>query len=482
MPESLYFDLSPTQHEFVMSDAHLVQLMGPMGEGKTFASVAGLIAHAARCGKGIRTALVRDTFQNIKTSTIPDLRDYLGAWIRFYDGEKKATILSNPRVELDFFGIDDEASISKLQGPQYAAIWLEEPAPIYEKANAGLPREVFNMAVARAARQRETVPRVQISQNPSDEDHWTSELADEPDGVYASYEDPDTGEVSEIIKKTFWIAPGENKRLSGLARASNIAAFKNDPAKYARYVEGKTAEVTRGKKVTPGYNEKIHYSRHVLPVLPGEAFMFWDSWQHPTCVLAQYTARGQLIVHDIVLDSGLGTKELVEEQLEPFLRTMKWKDKIKTWRLIGDFSMRIPDQSSVRSSAAKYLEKKFGVRFEPGPGRWTTIREHLNYCFKRLINEGEPAVLLSRSAVKLHKALKGGWHYKVDNSGRIMGDKPVKNQHSHPGDAFANGISVLMPYQGIADVPKVSREKNMQAAMSYRGGNYSRGRRQSGGR
>ena len=327
--------------------------------------------------------------------------------------------------------------------------------------------------------------RVQVTQNPSDDEHWTSELAEEPDGVYASYEDPFTGEVFEIVKRTFWIQAGENRFLSGLTRAANIAAFKKDPAKYARYVEGKTAEVYKGKKVTPGYNPAIHFSSQILPVLEGEAFQFWDSWQFPTCVLAQYSARGQLIVHDAVLKEGVGTKELIEEELEPFLRTRKWKDKVKSWRIIGDFSMRTPDQSSVRSSAAKYLEKRFGSRFEPGPARWTTIREHLNHCFKRLINEGEPAVILSRSAVKLHKALKGGWHYKVDNSGRRVegSDKPVKDQHSHPGDAFANGISVLMPYQGLAPVKNISRKDNMRTAMSYRGGNFGRsaGQQKRGG-
>ncbi|GAG56989.1 unnamed protein product, partial [marine sediment metagenome] len=169
MRDDLVFDLSPTQYQFVTSNSHIVHLLGPMGEGKTFAGVAGLIAHAQRCRSNIRTALVRDTFQNIKTSTIPDIRDYLGPWVIFRDGEKKMVIKSTPQVECDLFGIDDPASISKLQGPQYACVWLEEPAPIYEKVNAGLPKEVFSLALARAARQRDTKMRVQITQNPADD-------------------------------------------------------------------------------------------------------------------------------------------------------------------------------------------------------------------------------------------------------------------------------------------------------------------------
>jgi len=94
--DDLRFKLHPMQLKYVTSNAHIVQIIGPMGEGKTYASVAGLIAHAHRCGKNIRAALVRDTFQNIKTSTIPDVHDYLGSWVQFKDGFKKMVIKSTP--------------------------------------------------------------------------------------------------------------------------------------------------------------------------------------------------------------------------------------------------------------------------------------------------------------------------------------------------------------------------------------------------
>jgi hypothetical protein len=470
--DNLRFDLSPTQYRYVTSDAHIVQLVGPMGEGKTFASVAGMIAHAQRCGRDIRAALVRDTFQNIKTSTVPDIREYLGSWVQFSDGYKKMVIHSTPKVECDLFGIDDEASISKLQGPQYALIWLEEPAPIYEKANAGLPREVFNMALARASRQRGTIMRVQISHNPADEEHWVSLLAEEPE-EYMSIED-DEGRWITITKKTFWIPRGENKYLGAITRAANMAAFKDDPAKWERYVEGRTASVHLGKKVTPGYHQETHFADTVLPVYSGEAMQFWDSWQHPACVLAQYTPAGQLVIHDVLIAEQAGVKELAEEKLEPLLATPKWKNRVTSWRIMGDTTMQTADQSSVRSSTAKLLEGMYDTRFEPGPAHWHTIKESLNPPFKRLLDNGKPLILLSRSAVILHRALKGGWHYKTDNNGNIIGEKPVKDHHSHPGDAFANGIAVLMPHNVRKAFQMRSEKERMKRAMSYRGGNFSK--------
>ncbi|MBC2712045.1 MAG: hypothetical protein HGJ94_13995 [Desulfosarcina sp.] len=485
----LVFDLSPTQLDFVMCEDQLVQIMSGMGEGKTFAGVAACIVHAQRCGKNIRGALIRDTFQNIKISTLPDIQEVLGRnWCRVSDQGKKLHILTSPGVELDLFGIDDEASISKLQGPQYAIIWLEEPAPILERANAGLPRDVLNMAIARASRQPGTVMRVQITQNPADEDHWTSKLSEEPDGEYSRYEDPDTGEVSAVMKKTFHIRPGENKYLPGMTRAANLAAFQDDPAKMARYVEGQIASVNRGKKVTPKYNPAIHYCSRILPVIKGELLTLWDGWHHPTCILAQYMPTGQLVIHDVVEDDGLtAVAELCPERLDPLLNTPKYRGKITSVRAIGDESMATPDQSTRNQSAAKvvvnYLEKKFrarGLTFERGPKSWTLRRESVNNSFSGLIGEGIPKVVLSRSAVGLHRALRGGWHYKTDNNGKVVGDKPVKDQYSHPGDAFGHGMSILMPYLPAMTGRKVSKEQGMKVARSYATGSYRRQRKAVG--
>jgi hypothetical protein len=56
---------------------------------------------------------------------------------------------------------------------------------------------------------------------------------------------------------------------------------------------------------------------------------------------------------------------------------------------------------------------------------------------------------------QLDKALSGGWCFKVDNAGNVMGDIPLKNDGSHVGDAFANAVNVLLP----------SRTKEMNRAL-----------------
>lgn len=464
-------------HRYLMGDFTVTH--------NTVAGIAGCYAHAQRFGKVITGAVVRDTLQNIKTSTIPSMRKLLGKYVRIFDDNKKATLFAKPNVpcvELDLFGVDSEESVTKLQGTEYAIIWLEEPAPVEEKANAGLPKSVFKMAVARAAREAGTAPRVQITQNPSDDDHWTAELEDEPE-IYAEYTDPASGEVFRIIKECFNIKPGENKYLSGLSRAANIAAFKDDPAKFARYVEGKTASTQRGKKVTPAYDENVHFSKVVLPVYADQQLItMWDGWHHPSCILGQYNPKGQLVLHDACIGDGMGAEDLIEDMLMPLLLSSKYRGKIFNLRIIGDPSMCTPDQSSVRRVTSKIIEKmlaRYGrPRFERGPVRWPARRDPVNQCFKRRINaEGLPAVVISRSAVALHRAFKGGWHYKTDNSGRVIGDKPMQDKHDHPGQAFAYGIAKLMPYNPARNYKRIMAAvaaANRRRAASYAGNNFRR--------
>ena len=475
MAEPLVFDLSPTQSDFVHSDAEIVMIMGEMGSGKTYAALVAVMAHAARCEKPIRGALIRDTHQNIKISTVPDIKEALGNRVTFHDDCKKMIIHSTPRVEMDLFGIDDPASLSKLQGPQYALVWLEEPAPIIEKVNAGLPKEVFDMAVARAARQKGTLMRVQISQNPADEDHWTEELANAPE-IYA--EDPESG--YRIRKEVFRLTFAENKHLNPQVRAANIAAYQHDKGKYSRYVLGVAAPVQMGKAVTPEYNPTLHFCRdRILPVVQGGiGIRGWDAWHNPCCIIAQFVPPGKLWIHDVCTGENMGVKELIEQSVNPMLNSPKFKGKIEDWRDIGDPSMRTPDQSTRAESAARRVERMLGTRFEPGPTAWRSRIEPTKSSLLQNATDGNPRILISKSAYLLHRALNGGWHWKKDNSGNVVGTLPVKDKFSHPGDAFSYMVSVLFPY-GVKRSPNkkpMDPRARQKLARSYRGGNYGRRR------
>ena len=142
------------------------------------------------------------------------------------------------------------------------------------------------------------------------------------------------------------------------------------------------------------------------------------------------------------------------------------------WRDIGDRTMMIPDQSRKQHSASKVVEEKLGGKFEPGPSKWSILKLGM----KRALNmniQGLPAIYLNPGEKLLHKGLKGGWHYKTDNSGKAISNIPEKNPISHICEAWANGVCVMLPVnvaQNLGDLKAVAAKAKKRAQTYAVGG------------
>lgn len=437
-PKQFKFELSATQSAYVNSPAMVNVIYSSRGEGKSFASIIAMLVHAQRNQKPIRCAIVRDTHENIKISVVRAIQEIFPPSLYMFKNDfKQLVIKSEPHVFCDLFGIDDLAALQKLQGPEYSLVWLEEPAPMSDKANAGLSEDVYNAALIVCARQKDTIPRLQVSMNPADQDHWT---------YRRFFEEPDVDPENPLITKAVFAVPyGDNDNLSDQARQAVKVAYKNDPASYARYVDNKFVSITKGKKVTPNYGTGMYTSERPLEPAPGlEGFIGFDGWHSPTAVIGQITCTGRLIFIDTLVGDNIDIRTLVDQKVRPMLNSPRWKDKCKSWRYIGDRSMKIPDQSNINESAAKVIEDKLGGYFEGGPARWAHMKMGIDHIFTMNI-AGKPAFIVNKDNRLLDKALSGGWCFKVDNAGNVMGDIPQKNASSHVADAFANAVNVLLP-------------------------------------
>jgi hypothetical protein len=172
----------------------------------------------------------------------------------------------------------------------------------------------------------------------------------------------------------------------------------------------------------------------------------------------------------VLKDEGIGIKELIELQVKPTLATPKYAGKITEWRDIGDPSMATPDQSTTNQSAAKVISQLLKTRFEKGATRWSFRINPTKTALTRLATDGSPMILISRSAIVLHRALNGKWHWKTDNSGAIVGNVPVKDEASHVGDMFTYAVSTLFPYERLSKAARKTAEENRRAqarARSY---------------
>jgi hypothetical protein len=442
-----------TQAPFIMTRAEVTILMGPQGEGKTYAGAWAMWLHAKeyfeRTGKKEFWVIARDTWENINRWTVPAILKALPFMVAPCHGGKE---LTGQYLHCYLLGMRDWDSLTKLQGAEVGGIWLEEPAPYMDRGNSGLAIEVYDIAISRVGRQEQSKPRLQVTMNPAHARHWTTkEFLTNP--RFPSRDFPDWK------LETYRIPYGENKfALDEHQRQGVKAAFARNDALAARFISGETAYVYVGERVTPEYNERLHKAGFDFEVIPGAlGFMWFDGGLNPTMIVGQVSPRGHLLIMDSMVGENIGMEQLIEGWGLPLMEKYK---KVKQWRAIGDPSLKNREQSSSDNAAWKVIESGLGVTFEPGPVEWSTRREALKTGLGLLI-DGSPKIQISQSEEYLSEALAGGWHYAKTNAGEVLTDLPVKDRYSHPGDAASYGIAVLL---GIMERQARSREarfKNM---------------------
>ena len=448
-------NLSPTQYAFATSRVEVPVLIGPMGEGKTFAGAARLL-HIGKqfrdqgIASKIKGAFIRDTGPNIEQHSIPSLIEGFGRISSVKNLRSGGWRWNAPNVEMIMFGLDSLTDLGRVQGPQWDFLWLEEPAPIIMAGSAGLREEVFDMGRARLRKADDESYRwAQVTMNPPEELHWS----------WQRYvKDPKAKEDGIQI---FRIPGGENTHYSEADRRRLARAFRNRPDLARRYIAGEAGFVQEGEAVTPEYNPLYHRSKIPLDPLPyPEAMRWWDGWHHPTCLILQRAPSGRLFLLDSFRGDNIGMTQLIDGQVQPVLQA-KYRH-IKRWRDIGDETMCTPDQSNTEVTTAGIINGKLKASFEPCPNSWEPRRESVKNLLRMMI-DAEPMLQVSCHEGIVHQALRGGWHYHMNQKG-VTGAIPVKNIHSHPGDALTYGAVMLTPWVSPVRMP---RTKGNRRALSY---------------
>lgn len=188
------YQAEPTIALFHESEAFVRGVRGPIGSGKSVGCCLEMVRRAflQKPHKGVRRtrwAVVRNTYGELKTTTIKTWLDWFGACTKITYGHPIIGMFRAPcgdgtRVEMElvFLALDRAKDVKKLKSLELTGVWLNEASEI--------DREILNMATGRVNRYPSkthggpTWSGIIADTNSPDVDNWWYDLAEEarPEG------------------------------------------------------------------------------------------------------------------------------------------------------------------------------------------------------------------------------------------------------------------------------------------------------------
>jgi hypothetical protein len=470
----------PVASAFIACAALISGIMGPVGGGKTTAAMVkcieiGMKQNAVwddRRGcfvKRCRIGVIRDTYPNLDRTVIKSWRQLFtlpngkldGRWSwgapRTHDftlhvGHKGSRGYHQLDMEMVFVAIGEHSVEDVLRGLELTALWLNEMDL--------LPREIIEIGAGRVGRYPSALDGgCAFSQiigdfNAPDEDNYCYDLfvdqSIDPE-VKAAIE-AELGEAQQLIG--FHRQPG--------AREANAENLHNLPKGYypkqmvgmsagrvARLIHNKFGAVRAGMPVYPEFADSMHVREDLRPIRGIPLRIGIDAGLTPAAVIGQRTTLGQTrVLAELAVmidknDEQLGNvgPTAFGEALADLLQSRFPGFEVE-WAAVDPAADRGTDDRGNELNWLQYAAKASKLRIRPAPVPNNDLNVRLQAVrlpLQRLIEAGEPALLVDASCRTLRRGFNSGYVFRrtaVAGGTDRYENKPVKNQFSHVHDAL----------------------------------------------
>lgn len=456
-----YTTPGPVGEAYLDDDAFVCGIRGPIGSGKSVASVIKLlgIAEMQRVSpvdgkRHSRIAIIRNTYPELKTTTIKTWHSWVPADIGHWkdEGPPTHTITTGDfDIEVMFVALDRPADVRKLLSLELTAAWINEAKEIPKAILDGLTGRVGRFPDAKHGGC--VSPQILMDTNSPDTDHWWYTLAEHDDST------PDKSDLlksisdaEQALREAGILQPGQklfsfHHQPDGLSEeAENDEGLAQMPGGrigyYTRasagktqdwinvYVRGNYGYVLDGKPVYPEFNDQIHVQAvNYNPRLP--VYVGVDFGLTPAATLAHRDILGRLMVFDELATGDMGAVRFGA------LLSAKFNDYgIREAIVTGDPA---GDQRAQTDETTPFqILQAAGIDIKPAhTNDFILRREAVVRGMSRLV-DGRAALVIDPRCKTLRKAMAGAYHYKrvqVIGSDRFQ-DKPDKGMYSHVAESL----------------------------------------------
>lgn len=437
----------PTGILYHQSPANVRYLEGPVGSGKSTASVEELLALAMEQQpdeQGVRLSrmgIIRATNPQLRSTTIKTFEMWVPPEIApvVYTAPITARLqqeLSDgTRIDCEFvfLALDVPEDVKKLTSLELTAAYINEAREIEHTHFETLQGRIGRYPQIRRDENKKVVygptrACIIMDSNAPKTTHWlyeTFHTGSLPDG-YAIFIQPPAVIWSDVDEK--WEINPDAENLLHLLDGYYQKQLAGASDEYIRVMlAGEPGMSVAGKPVFPSYSERRHVASQVLVPIRGIPLIIGiDFGLMPAAVFGQLTNRG-LRIYDELPASDESLEDFAQDYIKPLLAK-----KYAGFQVVGAGDPAGRGRSGLDKRTPFSVLNEAGIRaFPASTNNFITRKETVEWFMRR--DEG---FLISPNCVTLREGFAGGYVYKEmrNNSGRYS-ERPDKNMYSHPMDA-----------------------------------------------
>lgn len=325
---SLTYKPTPTIEQFMLDD-HLIRcIVGPYGSGKSMGCIIELLRRAAQQKphtdgvRYTRFALIRNTLQQLKSTVLADVQQYLGPMVHFAVTDSTVKIRcplpdgTTMHSDWPLIPLDTKEDQRRLLSLQLTGGWVNEVREV--------PIDIIDALIGRCGRYPSKLlggPSwfgVIADTNPWDVDSPYHEvMVLNPDKRFKLFHQPSG--ISPEAENLENLPPGYYENLIG-SRGLEWSEV---------HVESKWGTSNAGQAVfRRSFDAQVHARDMQVVVNPHRPLMVaMDFGRTPAALVCQVDATGRLNVFDEIVTEDIALNQMLEEKLTPLLQSDPYAGK-----------------------------------------------------------------------------------------------------------------------------------------------------------
>jgi len=423
---------SVTVRSFLLSESLVKCIVGPLGSGKSMGCIIELfrrMCEQAPDVRGIRPtrfAVVRNTYAQIRDTTLADITEYFGQYFTYKASASTIQwdfqLPDKTRVRSDWLlmPLERPEDSRKLLSLNLTGAWVEECREVEYSIVAALRGRIGRFPAP--VRVKPTWQGLIMSSNPWSEgsEYYQHFVIDKPE-AWDLFRQP--GGLEPDAENIENLPDGYYQRLM----------FGASPEFIKVHVHGLWGDDLFGRAVyQASFKPDWHLVSHRLPVNPLRTIIVgFDFGRQPAAVVTQEDVLGQILVLEEFVATDQGLIGFLEDVLMPGLRERYGQCRIF---VVGDPAGVA--RSGLREESAFSVLEDHGLSAIPAPTN--DVLPRLQAVEKLLLRSiaGKPGIVVDRGLCpQLAEGFLRGYRYKKRRDGSLT-PEPDKNEFSHPHDGL----------------------------------------------